>query len=102
MRGSGVVSRPRAEQRVWDLEHPDRTDPDLYRREIIPGVEQMSLKAIQRATGLSAGYSTKIRRGEVVPHPRWWDAMWSTHSGQIDRLQTPANGSGPLGKSRAV
>ena len=46
MRGSGVVSRPRAEQRVWDLEHPDRPDPDLYRREIIPGVEQMSLKAI--------------------------------------------------------
>jgi hypothetical protein len=72
------MTRRRAEQRTWDLEHPERPDPDLYRREILPGVEQKSLKDIGRATGLSAGYCTKIKRGEVVPHPRWWGNLGAT------------------------
>jgi hypothetical protein len=78
-RGAGEPRRQHdqaeGEQRVWDIEHPDRPDPESYRSEILPKVEQMSLKAIFRATGLPAGYCTKIKRGEVVPHPRWWDAL---------------------------
>jgi hypothetical protein len=49
------MAKRRAEQRAWDRDHPERPDPELYRREIFPQVEQMSLKAIDKDTGLSAG-----------------------------------------------
>lgn len=69
------MARRRAEQLVWDREHPGRPDPEVYRREILPKVELMSLKAISRATGLSVSYCARIRRGGLVPHRRWWEAL---------------------------
>ena len=69
------TARRRAEQRAWDLEHPERPNPDLYRLEILPKVQQMSLKSIRKATGLSLAYCGRIRGGELVPHARWWEAL---------------------------
>ena len=69
------MSQRRAEQRTWDREHPERPNPDLYRLEILPKVQQMSLKSIRKATGLSLAYCGRIRGGELVPHARWWEAL---------------------------
>lgn len=69
------TARRRAEQRAWDLAHPERPDPEIYRRDVFPEVERMSLKEIGKATGLSQGYCARVRRGELVPHPRWWEAL---------------------------
>ena len=35
------MAKRRAEQRASDRDHPERPDQELYRREIIPQVEQM-------------------------------------------------------------
>jgi hypothetical protein len=69
------MSRRRAEQKDWDLEYPERPYPEVYRREIFPGVERMSLRAIKEATGLSFGQCARIRKGEAVPRPRWWEVL---------------------------
>lgn len=64
-------ARRQAERRAWEREHPGPHDPERYRREILPGVAAMSLKEITRRTGLSLRQAADIKRGRVVPHPRW-------------------------------
>jgi hypothetical protein len=47
----------------------------LFRQELLPKLAQQSAREIARATGMSVSYCAKIRRGEVVPHPRWWAVL---------------------------
>jgi hypothetical protein len=85
--GEDPISRPEAKKRLgqanarrreetaaWDAEH-DRPDPEIFRREILPGLAEVPLGAMMRATGLSKRYVWLIRRGGYVPHPRHWSAL---------------------------
>jgi CRISPR-associated endonuclease Cas1 len=69
------IARRWAELRSWELENPKRPDPEVYRREVLPIVEGMSLRAMRLATGLSLAQCARIRRGDLVPHPRWWNLL---------------------------
>jgi hypothetical protein len=50
-------------------------NPELFAREILPGLQRVPLSDLVRATGLTQGYLSQIRRGEKVPHPRHWPAL---------------------------
>ena len=71
-------ARRQAERRAWELEHPGRPDPEVYHRDVFPAVQKMSLRGMRRATGLSLAHCARIRRGDLVPHPRWWEALRKT------------------------
>ncbi len=66
--------RRREEAVAWDAEH-ERPDPEIFRREILPGLAEVPLGALMRATGLSKRYVWLVRRGGYVPHPRHWEAL---------------------------
>jgi hypothetical protein len=53
----------------------ERGDPDLFAREVLPAIQEVSLRRLAAATGLSLRYVSLIRRGEQVPHPRHWQAF---------------------------
>jgi hypothetical protein len=59
--------------RQWDAEHSGEADPEMFRREILPGLQGVLLGAMARATGLSEGYCSFIRRGIKIPHRRHWE-----------------------------
>ncbi len=61
--------------RAWDEQHVEPIDPDVFRREILPGLAGVSLADMVRATGLSQPYCAMIRRGERVPHARHWGVL---------------------------
>jgi hypothetical protein len=50
-------------------------DIDYYRVTVAPGLHRLKLKTIMAATGLTKGACSRIRTGEVVPHPRHWAAL---------------------------
>jgi CRISPR-associated endonuclease Cas1 len=67
-----TVSRRRAEIAAWQPAEGERTDEAYYRATVLPRLTGISTSQLSRATGLSLGYCGRIKRGEVVPHPRWW------------------------------
>src|SRR6266516_947362 len=64
----------RAANREWERLN-GRPDPADFKRKILPSVARMTLRQMHAATGLSRALCTKIRRGDVVPHPRYWEAL---------------------------
>ena len=60
------------EENEWNAAHPERADPDEFRREVLPAIQGVPLSELSRRTGLSVAYCARIRRGEEVPHARWW------------------------------
>jgi len=67
-------ARRRREAAEWDAGH-ERPDPEIFRREILPGLAGVPIGVLMRATGLSKRYAWLIRRGGYVPHPRWWPTL---------------------------
>ena len=67
------VSRRLAENREWERTHP-MPDP-LEWDAIFAGLTDVSVRAIQRATGLAPSTCHRIKRGKAKPHPRYWDAL---------------------------
>lgn len=65
------------EQKTWESEHGSLADPELFQCEILPRLQDVSLGAMSKATGLSEQYCSVIRRGLKVPHPRHWEALRS-------------------------
>jgi hypothetical protein len=63
------------EQAVWEAENQSGADPEVFRREILPQLQGVSLGVMAKATGLSEGYCSFIRRGLKVPHSRHWEAL---------------------------
>jgi hypothetical protein len=47
----------------------------VFVREILPTIQSLPLSDLVRATGLTHGYLSTVRRGEKVPHPRHWPAL---------------------------
>lgn len=78
-RQSATRSRQRAAELAWEREHPEPVDRERFAREIAPGLAQISARAMARATGLSVSYCVGIKRGERVPHPRWWEILAAAH-----------------------
>jgi hypothetical protein len=72
------IARHREELREWSAVHPETmADPEVFASEILPMIQELPLSDLARATGLSAGYLSLIRRGKKIPHPRHWPAMRS-------------------------
>jgi len=61
-RGTSNARRQR-EVRSWNRAHPVRPDPEVFRREILPRLQEVSLGRIAKATGLTRMYCSWIRRG---------------------------------------
>jgi hypothetical protein len=66
------------EAREWDERYGKLTDLPAFQPEILPLVQGVPLRRLQRATGLSLRYVSLIRRGEKTPHPRHWGALAET------------------------
>ena len=60
---------------AWNQRHTEPPDPDLYRLEILPGIQEMKLTELAARTGLTKSACSRIRSGEVVPHARHWEAL---------------------------
>jgi hypothetical protein len=57
--------------RDWEGEVDDRN----FRRDILPGLQGVTLRRIMEATGLSKRFASQLRNGHAVPHRRHWDAL---------------------------
>jgi hypothetical protein len=71
--------------RAWDREH-ERPDPEIFKREILPAIQDIPLRNLTTATGLSVQHCGDIRRGLRVPHPRHWEALRSLAPDRSQRL----------------
>jgi hypothetical protein len=63
-----------AAAREWQRTHP-LPEPGTWERDYAPRVASLSVAGLARATGLSEAYCRRIKRGLVVPHPMWWEAV---------------------------
>jgi len=62
---------------AWEQANPGRYDPEAFRSEILPRLQHATLPQMMTATGLTSGYCWRIRRGERVPHPMYWESLQS-------------------------
>jgi hypothetical protein len=69
-----ATQRGRATTRAaWDAEHGGAApDAEVFRLEVLPRLERVSLTAMRKTTGLSLTYCAQIKRGERVPHASYW------------------------------
>jgi hypothetical protein len=75
------MSQRKREAKEWEREHrATARDPDVFSREILPGLQGIPLRRLAERTGLSLPYCSQIRRGLKVPHPRHWDLFRSAAS----------------------
>ena len=58
----------------WNATQP-RPDDREYLDVIFPGLQNVSLREMSEATGLSLGYCSFIKRGVKIPHPRHWPTL---------------------------
>jgi hypothetical protein len=63
-------------------ENPGPHDPDAYRSGILPQLARVSLPQMMRVTGSTSGYCWKIRRGERIPHPMYWESLLALVEGR--------------------
>jgi CRISPR-associated endonuclease Cas1 len=61
--------------RSWEQRNGEGPDRSVFRETILPRLAGVSLTAMRRATGLSRGYCSFIRKGKHVPHPRHWESL---------------------------
>jgi hypothetical protein len=73
LRGTKNAAHQQAVQE-WKGERPD---PEVFRREVLPGLRGVPIGELAMATGLSDHYCALIRLGKKVPHPRHWSAFES-------------------------
>jgi len=70
-----ATARRNRERAEWNRAHPGPHDPEVFRREILPGLQNIPLSAMMQATGLKWEHVWRIRRGDRVPHPMRWEAL---------------------------
>ena len=63
------------------------TGPATFTREILPGLQHLTVADIAASTGLSPQYCRLIRQGERVPHPRRWAAFVASPMGEARRCR---------------
>ena len=73
--GAAIAARKRA-LTEWDRANPDTVyDPELFRREILPGLRTVPLTEIMEAAGCSKASASDYRRGKRTPHGSTWKAL---------------------------
>jgi CRISPR-associated endonuclease Cas1 len=65
----------RAAELAWEKANPGLRDQSEYRTDVLPLLSALSTGALARLTGLSMSYCAAIKRGDRVPHPRWWQLL---------------------------
>ena len=71
----GAANRRRqVEIREWEAAN-ERPSPEIFNREILPGLRAVTAGEMARATGLSRPYCSMIKRGAYTPHPRHWNTL---------------------------
>jgi hypothetical protein len=60
--------------RAWEREH-GRGDPELYGREVLPKIQEMTVPQLIKITGLSQFHCWKVRKGERRLHARHWESV---------------------------
>lgn len=73
IRGEKWRERQRLEAE-WEREH-GKADPNDFRAAILPSLRSLPPRTLVEATGLTRAYCSRIIKGAVVPHPRWWSAL---------------------------
>lgn len=73
IRGEKWRQRRRLEAE-WERGH-GTIDPDRFRQQILPQLEAIATRRLVEATGMTRAYCAKIKRGEVIPHARWWQVL---------------------------
>jgi len=59
--------------RKWNASDlPGWLDEETYKREILPRLTKLTVKAIRLRLDVSHPYATLIKRGLKIPHPRHW------------------------------
>lgn len=72
-RRSASVARSNKERAAWAPTPEEAVlDKAWYEREILPYLDQVSVRTIQHALGVSNGGASKIRLGQLTPHKRHW------------------------------
>jgi CRISPR-associated endonuclease Cas1 len=56
----------------WEATNTPTMTEEEYRAQVLPGLCEMSVRAIASTLGVSQGYAARVRKGETVPHPRHW------------------------------
>ncbi len=59
----------------WERAAIEQPDPEHFTREILPVLQDIPLGKMARATGLTEGYCSFVRRGLKVPHRRHWNTL---------------------------
>jgi hypothetical protein len=72
-----AISRSREEERRWREKHPLRRDPEVFQREVLPGLEGVPLSRIMVACGVAKSTASAIRSGNRVPMERHWEKLRS-------------------------
>jgi CRISPR-associated endonuclease Cas1 len=80
-RMASLQSQRQAEENLWNATHRERADPDSFQRDVLPQLQGVPLRELARRTGLSVAYCARIRRGEEVPHQRWWRLLGTASLG---------------------
>jgi CRISPR-associated endonuclease Cas1 len=62
------------ENKKWDKQNMNNLDDIHFEKDILPGLQDMPIRKIQKATGLSLRYCSLIRQGKV-PHKRHWENL---------------------------
>jgi len=63
------------EARRFELANAPLPDREIFVRDILPGLQSVSVRAMAEATGLTRAYCSMIRRGLYVPHPMHWEVF---------------------------
>ncbi len=59
----------------WERAAIEQPDPETFTREILPVLHDVPLGVMAKATGLTEGYCSFVRRGLKVPHRRHWNTL---------------------------
>ncbi len=63
-------------QVAWKREHDGEVfDPESFRSEVLPRLQNLRTIDLSRLTGLSTPYCALIKKGERVPHPMHWRTL---------------------------
>ncbi len=61
---------------AWEREHGREVfDPNVFRSEVLPGLQNIRTVDLARLTGLSVPYCALIKKGNRMPHPMQWKML---------------------------
>lgn len=60
---------------TWERAEGEKSEPEHFTRDILPMLQNVSLSKMAKATGLTEGYCSFVRRGLKIPHRRHWEAF---------------------------